>query len=310
MIRLAITGSAGYLGQAVLRALQADPDVEHVLGIDIMPCPESDKVSYVHADVRDPELGRLFKEARVDGVLHLAFIIEAKGDLERMRDVNVNGTANVLRAAAEAGVDRFLLTSSLAVYGAWPDNPELLPEDLPPRPNPDDYYGQHKMQVEWLARNFAEDHPEIAVAIMRPCVIAGPTFNSPFFQTMKRAPFLPLPAKGRGQAQFIHEDDTAQLALTLVKNRVRGIFNAAGESTLPWRNVYERLGKPIVTLPRRLLDKILHVLWRTKILPVLPVQMGMIYYPVILSGERARRILGFRPRYSILTTLDAALSRP
>lgn len=308
MIKMAVTGSSGYLGQAVLRALEVDPEVEGVIGLDMVPGPESGKVCFVQMDVRDPGLGRLLKEEQIDGLLHLAFVIEARGDPTRMWEVNVKGTANVLRAAVEAGVDRLVMMSSLAVYGAWPDNPVPLTEDLPPRPNPDDLYGQHKMQAEWLFRNFAEAQPEVAIAIMRPCGILGPHLNTPFLQALQRAPFLPLPRGGRGLAQFIHEEDAARLAVLLTKRRVRGIFNAAGGGTLSWRAVYERLGKPIVALPRRLQDGVVRLLWRVRMLPVLPVQMALIACPVVLSMERARRELGFQPQYTTRATLESALA--
>lgn len=306
-MRLAVTGSSGYLGQAVVRALEADSDVERVIGLDIIPGPESEKVRFIQMDVRDPALGQVLKEEKVDGILHLAFIIEARGDLARMRDINVNGTRNVLRAATEAAVDRFLMMSSLTVYGAWPDNPLLLTEDLPPRPNPDDPYGQHKMQAEWLCHSFAEEHPEVSVAIMRPCGIIGPRFRSPFLRALQRAPFLPLPRECRGSAQFIHEDDAARLAVLLTKTRARGTFNAAHEGTLDWRSVYARIGKPIVSLPGWLLDQVLQAAWRLKMLPILPVQMRLISCPVVLCGERARRLLSFIPRYSTANALDSVL---
>ena len=308
MNRIAVTGSSGYLGQAVLCALEADPDVEQVLGLDVTPGPESEKIRFVRADVRDPDLGRPLKDEKISRVIHLAFIIDAARDPVRARDINVNGTANVLRAAAEAGVDRFLMTSSMAVYGAWPDNPVPLTEDLPPRPNPDDAYGQQKMQAEWLCRDFAEAHPGVAMSIMRPCAISGPNFRTPFLEVMRRAPFLPLPKNGRGAAQFIHENDAARLIALMMKRKARGTFNGAGMGTMPWRTIYERLGKPIVELPLRLLNRVLGLLWRLKLLPIVPVQMAMMAHPMILSGERASRILGFQPQYATDAVMQATFS--
>ncbi|MCE5259497.1 MAG: NAD-dependent epimerase/dehydratase family protein, partial [Chloroflexi bacterium] len=217
------------------------------------------------------------------------------------------GTANVLKAAAEAYVDRFLMMSSLAIYGVWPDNPELLTEDMIPRPNPEDAYGQHKLKAEWLCHAFAEEHPEVAMMIMRPCGIMGPKISANYILTMARAPFLPLPRRARGAAQFIHVDDVASLAVLLIKQRARGIYNAAEPSTLPWREIYEKLGRPIVALPRWFLSRLLTALWRLKLLPVIPVQMEMVSYPAVLSAERARRNLGFEAHYNIQVTLEQTL---
>ena len=306
--RIAVTGCSGYLGQALLRALEEDPQIDQVVGLDLQPCQETEKTRFVRADVRDPKLGQVLKTAGVNAIVHLAFVIEAAREPSTARDVNVNGTANVLRAAAEAGVSTFLMTSSMAVYGAWADNPELLTEDMPPRPNSDDAYGQQKVQAEWLCRDFAEAHPKMAVSVMRPCAISGPNFRTPFLEVMRKAPFLPLPKGGRGSAQFIHEDDAARLIVLMVKQNARGTFNGVGRGTMRWRSIYESLGKPIVELPQRLLSRVLGMLWRIRVMPILPVQTAMIAYPMVLSGDRARRLLGFRPKYTTSAAMQATFS--
>lgn len=307
MIRIAVTGSSGFVGQAIIKLLEEDPEVEQIVAVDVAPTVDSSKVVWIKADVRDATLGAQLKTAGVNALMHLAFIIEARGNPERMFDVNVNGTANVLKAAAEAGVDRFLMMSSLAIYGAWPDNPQLLTEEMLPRPNPEDPYGQHKLKAEWMCHSFAEEHPEVAMTIMRPCGIMGPKISAHYITTMMRAPFLPLPRRGRGSAQFIHVEDVARLAVILVKKRARGIYNAAEASTLPWRSIYEKLGRPIISLPRWLLDNLLAFLWRLKLLPIIPVQMAMVSYPAVLSGERAQRVFGFVAYYNIQTTLEQTI---
>jgi len=306
-MRVAVTGSSGFVGQAIVARLISDPAVEAVFAVDIAPSHDNAKVTWIKADVRDESLPAQLKAAGVDTIIHLAFIIESRGNPELMYDVNVNGTANVLKAAAEAYVDRFLFLSSLAIYGAWPDNPKLLTEDLLPRPNPEDAYGQHKLKAEWMCHAFAEEHPEVAMAIMRPCGIMGPKITASYIVMMMKAPFLPLPLRARGVAQFIHVDDVARLAVLLVKERARGIYNAAESSTLPWRSIYQKLGRPIISLPRWLLDQMLRLLWKTKLLPIIPVQMAMISYPTILSGERARSHYGFTARYDIHDTLDQTI---
>ena len=308
MYRIAVTGSSGYLGQAVLCALEADPQVERIVGLDIVPGRQEGKVTLMRVDVRDPNLGRLLREEKVDALVHMAFIIEAARDPVAARDINVNGTANVLRAAAEAGVGRFLMVSSMAIYGAWPDNPVPLTEDVAPRPNPDDPYGQQKMQAEWLCRDFAEAHPEVAVSIMRPCAISGPGFRSPFLEIMRRAPFLPIPKGGTGSAQFIHEQDAARLIALMISRGASGTFNGVGIGTMPWRAIYERLGKPIVELPRRVLNSALSLLWRVGVMPIIPVQMSMMADPMVLSGDRVLQKLGFSPRYSTEAAMAATFA--
>jgi UDP-glucose 4-epimerase len=57
----------------------------------------------------------------------------------------------VLGAAAEAGVQRLVFVSSAAVYGAWPDLPDPVPEDTPLRPLPGFAYGRTRRRWStWL----------------------------------------------------------------------------------------------------------------------------------------------------------------
>ena len=63
-----------------------------------------------------------------DTIIHLAFIINPLHD-KKIYDIDVNGTKNVMRAGIEAGVKKFVITSSTMVYGAWEDDPEWLTEE-------------------------------------------------------------------------------------------------------------------------------------------------------------------------------------
>lgn len=87
----------------------------------------------------------------VDAIIHLAFVVSPMHDKKEMYDIDVNGTRNVIEAGIEAGVKKFIITSSTMVYGAWEDNPEWLTEDSPKRGHPTYYYNKHKIMVEEVA---------------------------------------------------------------------------------------------------------------------------------------------------------------
>ena len=63
--------------------------------------------------------------------------------------------------------------SSATVYGAWPDNQIPLTEDSPLRPNPEFAYAVGKAEAERALAEWAEDHPETKVAVLRPAVTVG-----------------------------------------------------------------------------------------------------------------------------------------
>ncbi len=94
--------------------------------------PAEDRVERV--DVRDRGgVHATLRRANPDVLMHLAFILNPINDERLMYDIDVNGTHNVLEAAAEAGVGQVLVTSSRIAYGAFPDNPVPITEDWPVR---------------------------------------------------------------------------------------------------------------------------------------------------------------------------------
>src|SRR5439155_11222581 len=108
---------------------------------------------YRGGGVRD---AAVLKEAftGADVVVHLAFLIIG-GNKQTTRAINVEGTLNVFRAAAAAGVERFVYASSVAAYGFHPDNPVGMTEDWPTRPADRLFYAQEKAELELLLQEAA-----------------------------------------------------------------------------------------------------------------------------------------------------------
>jgi UDP-glucose 4-epimerase len=144
-MNIAITGIGGYFGQKILLELSKENIAEKIIGVDIRePQLKIKNFTFYNCDIRNPDLSKHFKQNRIDTVLHLAFIVKPIHDQDRAYDININGTKNVLQACKKASVKKVIVTSSGAVYGAHPDNPEFLTEDVAVRPNHDYYYCLHK----------------------------------------------------------------------------------------------------------------------------------------------------------------------
>lgn len=108
-MNVAITGISGYLGQRLTNKLEASDRIERIVGIDVVDFQyPSPKVKHCRTDIRDPKLKNVFDENEVDVVVHLAFIMNPIPDPARQRDINVNGSKNVLRAAEVSGVGKFV----------------------------------------------------------------------------------------------------------------------------------------------------------------------------------------------------------
>src|SRR3954465_15153937 len=113
----AISGGAGFLGLHLARRLTADG--HDVRTLDLAPLDDAqleERVEELHGDVRSPRDARALV-AGADVLVHAAAALPIQVSRESIRSVNVGGTATVLAAALEAGVQRHVLVSSTAVYG-------------------------------------------------------------------------------------------------------------------------------------------------------------------------------------------------
>src|SRR5689334_1347578 len=169
-----ITGGAGYIGAHVARAMAADG--ERVLVLDDLsagvPARLPEDIPLVQGSALDGELlKRVLAEHAVTGVVHLAAhkqVGESVADPVRYYQENVGGLATLLGAVAGAGIERFLFSSSAAVYG----NPDvnLISEDTPCAPMSP--YGETKLAGEWLVRAAGRAHG-IATVCLRYFNVAG-----------------------------------------------------------------------------------------------------------------------------------------
>ena len=90
-MRVAVTGATGNLGTSVLAALQAQADIEEVVGIARrQPASQLDKVRWVSADIASDELALAF--AGVDAVIHLAWLIQPSRNQQATWSTNVSGS--------------------------------------------------------------------------------------------------------------------------------------------------------------------------------------------------------------------------
>jgi hypothetical protein len=113
-LTVAVTGPTGTFGFGLMPLLEADPRIGRVVGIARRPFDPVvhgwTKMSYRRGDVRD-HMALAGAFAGADVVVHLAFTITGTAALATIREINVEGTLNAIRAAAatHAGLDVYLL---------------------------------------------------------------------------------------------------------------------------------------------------------------------------------------------------------
>jgi UDP-glucose 4-epimerase len=149
-VRVLVTGGAGFIGATTAAAL-LDADHEVVVADDLSRGHRDavpDAAGFVLADVTDPaSIGPVVADGGFDACVHFAALIEAGESMvrpERFFAVNTAGSATLLEALLTAGVERFVLSSTAAVYG----EPERAPIDEDDALLPTNAYGESKLLVE------------------------------------------------------------------------------------------------------------------------------------------------------------------
>jgi UDP-glucose 4-epimerase len=158
-MRVLVTGSAGHLGEALMRVL---PDA---IGLDVLESPYTTVVG----SVADAAVVRRCVEG-VDAIVHAATLHKPHVGSHGRRDfvdTNITGTLTLLEAAVEAGVQRFVFTSTTSAFGRALTPPPGAPaawidEDVVPVPR--NVYGVTKTAAEDLCELVHRDHG-------LPCVI-------------------------------------------------------------------------------------------------------------------------------------------
>lgn len=298
--RILITGSSGYYGRGLVAAIRRTWPAAEILGLDVTDPVSDPPTRFVRCDITSPELIPLVTDFKPDTILHLAFVVNPMRDEQRMHQINVEGTRQLLSAAALVNPERLLISSSATVYGAWPDNPIPLTEKAPLRAREDFRYASDKVQVENLLTEFAEQHPEIVVSWTRPCIIYGPGMSNFMVPIFTFPPVLILPGGTNSTMQVVHMEDVVEATLRILQSAARGPFNIAPNDWLTMKDLARLRGTIALYWPY-LACRIGTMCWWALRLPVFRFPATMwpfIRYPWVIAPDRLTSELGFQFRHS------------
>lgn len=250
--RLLVTGLGSFWGGRVAQALESDPGIEVIVGLDTTePTVELERTEYVRVDANYSILSRIVKATRVDTIVHAFLVVDPTLMSKRtVHEVNVIGTMNLFAAASavDSTVRNVLVKSSTMVYGCAPEDPVWFTEDTP-RSRPADLAVERSIEtVERYVRDFAVDNPHVNVSLLRFSNVVGEEIETPLTRAL-RLPVVPSLFGFDPRFQLLHEHDVVRAMTFALQNRLPGVYNVAGDGLLPWSEVATICGKRTMPLP-------------------------------------------------------------
>ncbi len=296
-----VTGVSMDLGRRFARQLTADPAVDRVIGVDVLP-PRGDigTVQFVRVDIRNPVIAKVIAREQVDTVVHMSVVASPgnAGGRTSMKELNVIGTMQLLAAAQQAPtLEHLVVKSSTAFYGASNRDPAMFTEDMRPKRQARAGFAKDVAEVESYVRGFARRRPDVTVTMLRAATVIGPLVTSPITSYF-RLPVIPTVFGFDARLQFLHEQDMLGSLQHATINPVHGTFNVAGDGLLMLSQAIRRLGRPNLKLPGFAMASFGSAVRQARLADFSAEQIAFLSFGRGVDTTRMRSTLGYHPSYS------------
>ncbi len=309
-----IAGATSVIGRQVAEQLYYDDrNVGHIMAVArVSQKPyyfdeyDTARFSYHSLNILKPReltnlfLSERFREARINTVLHLAFMHRSDASPAESHELNVDGTRALLMKCAETpGIQKFVFLSSWDVYRIKPHNPVLLDErsDLNFAQRTHGWI-KDRVDADMQCRAMM-DHPRLQVVVLRPTGIIGRNVRLPMNEYLSSR-VCPMVAGFNPMVNLIHTFDVMSAIRCAVHRPVKGVFNVVGQESAPLSEFVRLAGRVRIELPEpalsafnRLQRRLGLTQWDFAVLP------ERIKFSCLLDGKKAEDILGYRPTHHV-----------
>ena len=275
-----IIGISGSLAQRAMELLiERYPGIV-IRGVDGRALPrlrESQQFKMERMPYTRSHFERLFRDQQFDLVLNLGRFSHSHGyapkDMARKLEFSVIGSQRILDLSLKSGVKKVVTLSTFHVYGALPDNPAFISEEMPLRASLKYPDLRHVVDMDNVVTNWMWRHQNhIQSVLLRPCNIVGPGIRNTISRYLAY-PKAPYPMDFNPMMQFVHEFDMANVIAEACEQLPTGIYNVAPSGVVALRQALQTMGNQGLPVPF-FLGK-----WLSRVrLPVLQVPGYLIDY--------------------------------
>ncbi len=305
-----ITGIGGFIGMRMAQIF-TERNIEFT-GIDYK---ETDALpGIIKMDVRDTAVEKLMKEKNVDSIIHMAFCTNPKMEPALRRDIDINGSKNIINSALKCGIKDIVFASSERVYGDLNGKGGIYDRERNYLNPADDSYARDKVEAEDMFLNAAEKEG-LNVAIMRFAIVCfrggGPGMGDMIKSTSKNGRFMKLRGKNP-PIQLVHVDDVIDWCYNAIGKN--GIFDIGAEDRMSLTEIYsyaaEMGGKKAspINLPEKPVLFLVGLLWKLGLSPIPPLFVKLLGYDFFRDVSKTVNTLG-KPKYGTKDIISEILSQ-
>lgn len=310
-MKILVTGGTGFTGGHLVSRLIQQGHTVRVLArktSNVKPL-ERINVELVYGDIIDKNA---VKEAikGIDYVYNIAALFRKAGVPDRMyREVNVEGTRNILDVSREEGVKRIVHCSTIGVLGHIGDPPA----DEKTAYNPGDIYQETKCEAEKLALSYHQKY-KVPVVVARPAAIYGPgdTRMLKLFRLIAKRRFVMI-GKGRVYLHLVYIDDLVTgLELCMQKGTLGQVYIIGGNEYVSLNELSKLIAEELnVSIPKihlpawpfKILGSLCEVLCKPFGIepPIYRRRVDFFTKNRAFDISRAKEELGYQPKFDLKT---------
>ena len=310
--RILITGVGSYLGGLLAARLERDPDVEAVVGIDTRrPHIQLDRTELIDADIRDPGIAALIREAAPDSVVHNKIVRQPGPGMSprAMHDINVIGSLQLLAACERAPtIEAIVVRGSAGIYGAEPHAPQFLTEEMtrlfPLRTR----FQRDVGEIENYFETYSRRRPHVICTMLRYQQAIGPSLDTQITRYLSQ-PACPTYLGFDPRIQLVHEDDALDALVAAVRHPVRGAVNVAGRGTIGLSRMIRMAGRPQLPIAGPLFTPLTGAARRFGMSAYSDDFRRLLRYGRAVDIRRLEEEVGCKPRFSTVAAVEDWVSR-